>query len=207
MIGIADIIVFVASFLLGAIPFAIVIGKLFYKVDVRQHGSGNPGATNTLRTLGTKAGLIVLLLDMLKGVAAVLLAMYFSSWPAITLIDRMTIAGALAIMGHIFSPFLGFKGGKGVATTVGVLVALHPLYGIIIMLTFTAVLSVSRYVSLSSIIAAFVYTLLILFLHTQELIQVIFAIGITLLIVVKHKANIQRLMTGTENRFVLKKKA
>jgi glycerol-3-phosphate acyltransferase PlsY len=198
--------IFIVSFLLGAIPFAVVIGKVFYKVDVRQHGSGNPGATNTLRTLGTKAGLIVLLLDMLKGVAAVLLAMYFSTWPAITVIDRMTIAGALAIMGHIFSPFLGFKGGKGVATTVGVLVALHPVYGVIIILTFTAMLMMSKYVSLSSITAAFVYTLLVLFFHTQELIQVIFAIGITLLIVVKHKANIQRLINGTENRFALKKK-
>lgn len=207
MIGTIDIIVFIISFLLGAIPFAIVVGKLFYKVDVRQHGSGNPGATNTLRTLGTKAGLIVLLLDMLKGVAAVLLAGYLTTWPAISQIDRMTIAGALAILGHVFSPFLRFKGGKGVATTVGVLIALHPLYGLIIVITFTVMVWLSRYVSLSSITAAFVYTLLILFLHTQEYIQVLFAIAITLLIVIKHKANITRLISGTENKFALKKKA
>src|SRR6202012_5211372 len=137
-----------------------------FKTDVRQHGSGNPGATNTLRTLGVKAGLVVLFLDMLKGFIPVLLAKYLCVWPDLSTQDKMTIAGALAIMGHIFSPFLGFKGGKGVATTMGVIICLEPYLGAAVVGVFIVVLWLGRYVSLASISSAFAFTLLTLFLRT-----------------------------------------
>ena len=202
--NITDIVIYIISYLLGAIPFALVVGKVFFNTDVRQHGSGNPGATNTLRVLGAKAGLSVLLLDIGKGVAAVLLAKYLSSG-SLPLQDRMTIAGALAVAGHIFSPFLAFKGGKGVATTTGVICSLHPTLAIWVVATFIAVLYASKYVSLASITSAFVFTILMLFWHSDSLIEIFFAIGITLLIVIKHKENIIRLIRGKENRFTLKK--
>src|SRR6185503_17549148 len=123
-----DYVIFIGAFLLGAIPFSVIVGKIFFKTDVRNQGSGNPGATNTLRILGPVAGLTVLILDILKGFLAVRIAYKFSIGPDISVIDRMTIAGGLAILGHIFSPFLGFKGGKGVATTFGVIMALMPLW-------------------------------------------------------------------------------
>ena len=206
MITYIDIIIFIVAYILGAIPFSVIIGKLFFKTDVRKFGSGNPGATNTLRTLGVKAGIGVLALDMLKGFIAVLLAKYFGQWPDLSVQDRMTIAGALAIAGHIFSPFLGFKGGKGVATSMGVIICLEPYLAIWVILVFIIVLWLSRYVSLSSISSAFSFTLLTLFLRNGLYIPIIFSICITLLIVIKHKDNIIRLVKGEENRFVINKK-
>jgi glycerol-3-phosphate acyltransferase PlsY len=207
MISLQDIIIFLAAYLLGSIPFSVVVGKVFFKTDVRKLGSGNPGATNTLRTLGPKAGLSVLALDIFKGFAGVLLAKYFGKWPDVSVQDRMTIAGAFAITGHIFSPFLGFKGGKGVATTIGVIIALEPILALAVIFVFTIVLWLSRYVSLSSICSAFAFTILTLLFRTEMYIPMIFSICVTLLIVLKHKDNIIRLMKGTENRFVFRKKA
>jgi glycerol-3-phosphate acyltransferase PlsY len=207
MISLQDIIIFLAAYLLGSIPFSVVVGKVFFKTDVRKLGSGNPGATNTLRTLGPKAGLSVLALDIFKGFAGVLLAKYFGKWPDVSVQDRMTIAGAFAITGHIFSPFLGFKGGKGVATTIGVIIALEPILALAVIFVFTIVLWLSRYVSLSSICSAFAFTILTLLFRTEMYIPMIFSICVTLLIVLKHKDNIIRLMKGAENRFVFRKKA
>jgi len=202
----ADIVVFVLAWLLGSIPFSVIIGILFFKTDVRKQGSGNPGATNTLRVLGPKAGLTVLLLDILKGFIAVILAKYFCRWPLFSTSDSMALAGALAILGHIFSPFLGFKGGKGVATTFGVILAIEPWFALPVTLIFFATLMLSKYVSLSSILALFGFTLLTLLFRTGQYTELIFSIGITLLVTIKHKANILRLVKGEENKFVFLKK-
>jgi len=201
-----DIVVFAGAWLLGSIPFSVIVGKLFFKTDVRQQGSGNPGATNTLRVLGPKAGLAVLILDILKGFVAVILAKYFSQWPDATLSDRMTLAGVLAIAGHCFSPFLGFKGGKGVATTLGVIIALEPYFLFAVIPVFTITLLLSKYVSLSSILALFTFTLLTLLLREGQYTELIFSVCVTLLIIIKHQANILRLMKGEENKFVFLKK-
>ena len=202
---IQDVFVFIAAYLLGAIPFSVLVGKLFFKTDVRKHGSGNPGATNTLRTLGPLPALAVLLLDIGKGTAAVLLAWGCAHAPNFSPDEEMAIAGALAILGHIFSPFLLFKGGKGVATTVGVLLALHPYLAIIIVLIFTISLLISRYVSLSSILAVICYAILVIAFKHDSLIVIGFAVGLAFLVTYKHRANIQRLLNGNENKFSLGK--
>jgi len=201
-----DIVVFTSAWLLGSIPFSVIIGKLFFNTDVRQQGSGNPGATNTLRILGPKAGLAVLILDIFKGFLAVILAKYFSHWPELTLSDRMTLGGILAIAGHCFSPFLGFKGGKGVATTMGVILALEPWFAIPVTAVFFITLFLSKYVSLSSILALFTFTILTLLLRAGQYTELIFSVCVTLLITIKHQANILRLMKGEENKFVFLKK-
>jgi glycerol-3-phosphate acyltransferase PlsY len=200
-----DIIVYIAVYLIGGLPFAVIVGKLFFHTDVRRHGSGNPGATNTLRVLGPRAGLSVLLLDMSKGILGVLLAMYLTSGHGLDREESMIIGGAAAIAGHIFSPFLRFRGGKGVATTVGAMLALHPSIAGLVVTVFVLVLLISQYVSLSSIVAAFSYVVFILLLKPVNYADILFGICICLLIVVKHKANIQRLLKGEESRFKLRK--
>lgn len=205
--SIQNILILLAAYLLGSIPFSVIIGKLFYKTDVRQFGSGNPGATNMLRTLGTKAGIIVLLLDIGKGVAAVMLAHFMENTGTLSLDELKAITGACAIAGHIFPVFLKFKGGKGVATAVGVIYAIQPLFGVIASLLFIAVLVITRYVSLGSILAAAIYPVLnIIFYKESTKGVLIFAIILALVIIFKHKTNIQRLLKGEENRFTLKKK-
>jgi glycerol-3-phosphate acyltransferase PlsY len=200
-----DLILYASFYLFGSIPFSVIVGRLFFKTDVRQFGSGNPGATNTMRILGPKAGIVVLLLDVFKGLFPVIICKYYCTWPDIPVSDRMVLAGALAILGHVFSPFLGFKGGKGVATSIGVVMALEPWFAIAIIATFIIVLALSRYVSLSSISAAFVFTILTLLFRNEDYIKIIFSISITILIVIKHQANILRLLKGKENRFVFRK--
>ena len=206
MITHTDLIVFISAWILGSIPFSVIVGKLFFSTDVRKQGSGNPGATNTLRVLGTRAGIAVLILDILKGFLAVLLAKYFSQWPDVTLSDRMTLAGVLAIAGHCFSPFLGFKGGKGVATSFGVIIALEPWFVLAVIPVFSITLLLSKYVSLSSILALFTFTILTLLLREGQYTELIFSICVTLLVTIKHQANILRLMKGEENKFVFLKK-
>jgi acyl phosphate:glycerol-3-phosphate acyltransferase len=202
-----NILILLAAYLLGSIPFSVIIGKLFYNTDVRQYGSGNPGATNMLRTLGPKAGLIVLILDIAKGIAAVFLAHLMENNGELSLQELESITGACAIAGHIFPVFLSFKGGKGVATAVGVIYAIQPLFGVIATLLFIVILVTTRYVSLGSILAAAIYPVLnVIFYKESTKGVLIFAIALALVIIIKHKANIQRLLKGGENKFVLKKK-
>ena len=201
----SSILIFIFSYLLGAIPFALVVGKVFYKTDVRQHGSGNPGATNTLRTLGPAAGISVLLLDIAKGVAPVLLAASFVHVPGLRQRECMAIAGALAVLGHVYSPFLRFRGGKGVATSTGVILALQPYFALIVIGLFILVVSLTRFVSLGSMLAVSVYSILMLIFYHDSAILSGFAVGLAALIVIKHRSNIQRLIRGEENKFGMKK--
>ena len=193
------------AFFLGAIPFGLVAGKL-RGVDLRKEGSGNIGATNALRLLGIPMGIAVLILDTLKGLLPVLAARWFglsSGW--------VVAAGLCAALGHIFSPFIGFKGGKGVATSLGVLLGLSPLVAGIAAAAFFVTVFLTRYVSLGSIIGAATQAGLFLFLPAAQLQgdplpYRLFGVIVGILVIVRHQANIKRLLNGTENRFGEKKK-
>lgn len=192
-----------AAYVAGATPFGYLAGKL-KGIDLRQHGSGNIGATNALRVLGKPTGITVLVLDMLKGLLPVLLAMQVSDRPMIH------VATALAsILGHNYTFWLGFKGGKGIATTAGAILPLMPWALLVAVITWVAVLLTTRYVSVASIAAALVIpvTLVVQSLLTSVWNPVIlgFALFASTLAVWKHRSNIARLRRGEENRFGKKK--
>ncbi len=198
-----------AAYLLGSIPSAVWLGKTFYGIDVRKQGSGNAGATNVIRVLGLKPGLVVLLLDALKGWMAV------ASWhifapdfftPNMLINYKLVLAG-IAVVGHIFPVFAGFKGGKGVATLVGVILALFPGVFLILISIFAFILLVTGYVSLASMIAAISFPFLAYFSSNYDYTAlIIFAIMIAVFVPVTHKKNIFRLIKGTENKFRIKRK-
>lgn len=199
----------IAGFLLGSIPTGFLVAKS-RGIDIRQHGSGNIGATNVLRTLGKGPGYFVFVGDALKGVLAVLAA----GWIATLLKnggDWAPILGGIGcILGHNFTPWLGFKGGKGVATSAGVLLALfHPLVLLAVLAVWLVVFFLSRYVSLASISAGIALPICVLIAITfgwGSLPGFIFSVVVAALLVLRHKTNIQRLLAGTESRFEKKPK-
>ncbi len=194
------------AYLIGSIPSSVVIGKTFYDTDVRQHGSGNPGATNTFRVLGKKAGIIVLLIDVLKGYLATSL-ITFIPLPVDIPINYQVALGIAAILGHIFPIWLKFKGGKGIATTLGMLIAIAPVAALVCTIIFTVMLLITRYVSLSSIITSIVFPILVVFVFKVDIIAFkVFAFALTLLILYTHSDNIRRLLKGEENKANLFKK-
>ena len=192
------VIILVIAYLLGSIPSALWIGKLLYKTDIRKHGSGNLGGTNTFRTLGVKAGLIVSILDILKGTAATLLPLlpFFANTDVHPL-----ILGVLAVVGHMFPIFAQFKGGKAVATSGGVLLAYHwPLF-IIMLAGFFIVLKLTKMVSLTSMILAMLgllYTILYNIFYRVDIPLLIVIILLATFILYRHRANITRIKAGTE---------
>jgi glycerol-3-phosphate acyltransferase PlsY len=196
-----------AAYLLGSMPFGLLLGRLFGAADVRKAGSGNIGATNVARVAGPLAGILTLLLDAAKGALAVLLAARLTSDSALW----MMIAGLCALAGHCFPIWLGFRGGKGVATAAGVFLVLCPpaLLGAVIL--FILVVLYWRFVSLASISADAVMPLLIYFLwaphHAPPYVVTFGSLAAALLIVYKHDANIQRLVQGDETKFSFRKKA
>jgi acyl phosphate:glycerol-3-phosphate acyltransferase len=194
-----------AAYLLGSIPFGLLVAKVFGGGDVRKAGSGNVGATNVARVAGPLAGILTLVLDAAKGSAAVWLAAHFSGEVA----GWMVLAGLAALIGHCFPVWLRFHGGKGVATAAGVFLMLSPLALLGSLLLFLIVVMFSRYVSLGSIAAAAAMPLLIYFLwaprHAPPLIVTFGAFAAAMLIVYKHDTNIQRLVEGREPRFSLGK--
>src|SRR5690625_6561186 len=147
------------SYLIGSIPFSLLIGKTFYKVDLREHGSGNVGTTNTFRILGKKAGIVVLILDLLKGAIPVWTAMLVDGTGDFPVV----IFGVVAALGHVYSIFLKFKGGKAVATGGGAILAANPLLFLVLIITFLLTLKLSKYVSLSSVFAAIVLIIAVCF--------------------------------------------
>jgi glycerol-3-phosphate acyltransferase PlsY len=193
-------LVLIAAYLLGSIPFGYIMSKVVLKTDIRQHGSGNIGATNVLRVVGWRAALPVFLLDMLKGFLAVIIARFVSDLPSVYL-----GAGFLAMLGHSYPVFLGFKGGKAAATAIGVMAALSGWALLIMALVALAVVGLTRYVSLGSIIGALLVPVIFLILG-YGVPYVIFGIGVALLIVVRHKDNISRLRKGTESKLGEKSK-
>ncbi len=186
----------ILGYLLGSIPFGLVIGKLWAKIDVREYGSGNIGVSNVLRTVGPWPSLIVLLLDAGKGAAAVLLARYVFGLDSVWVL----LAGVAAIAGHNWPLYLQFKGGKGVATTAGVIISVSPLVALIIMLIWVISLVISRYISISSMIAALALPILFYVLDFSS-VYLGLAILVSFFTIVRHVPNIQRLIAGTEYKF------
>jgi glycerol-3-phosphate acyltransferase PlsY len=190
----------IIGYLLGSIPFAVIIAK-HHGVDILKAGSGNPGATNVTRTIGKRAGNLCFALDFLKGVVA-------AGWPILGASDPtgLGVVGLIAaIVGHSYSVFIKFRGGKGVAVTMGGLLALSPVVLLISLLVWAAVYYTSRYVSLASIAFGVSLPLLGLCFDVHQTL-LIFLIAISLLILYRHRANIQRLLNGTEHRFEKKKR-
>jgi len=200
---------FIFAYLLGSIPTAVIIGKTFFNVDVRDHGSGNAGATNTFRILGFKAGISVFLIDGAKGFVATYLAVVFNlndliHLPLIFIQFLLTI---MVVTGHIFPIFAGFKGGKGVATMLGSVLGILPLGALLSFGVFLAVFILSRFVSLGSIIAGISFPFWVYFaLGKHDTWTLGFSIFFALILLFMHRKNIQRLIHGKENKISFSKR-
>ena len=192
------------AYLLGSFPTSLIIGKYYYKIDVRNFGSKNSGATNTLRVLGAKAAIPVLIIDVLKGFGATQLVWFLNPSDPYFLHLKI-LFGAAAVTGHIFPIWANFKGGKGVATITGVIFSLSPIAGLICMLAFVLITTISRYVSLASITTSFLLPF-IFYLVLKDPYISIFSFSTFLLTVVTHRKNIRRLLDGQENRISFRKK-
>ncbi|MDQ6598278.1 glycerol-3-phosphate 1-O-acyltransferase PlsY [Bacillus salipaludis] len=184
------ILCMILAYLLGSIPSGLIIGKVFYKTDIREHGSGNLGGTNTFRTLGVKAGLAVTLADILKGTLAAYLPHIFG------LDLNVLIFGIFAIIGHTYPIFAGFRGGKAVATSAGVLLCYAPLLFLTVLVVFFISLYITKYVSLSSMIAGVCAVIYAIFLKDIPLIIVV--IFMATFVIYRHRANIKRIINKTE---------
>jgi glycerol-3-phosphate acyltransferase PlsY len=230
--------IIIVSYLIGSIPTSIIAGKLLKGIDVREYGSGNAGGTNAFRVLGWKAGLVVTLIDIIKGtVAAVYVVGYFKAHPVGGVFPDMNevalslVAGMAAVIGHVFTVFAGFKGGKGVSTAAGMLIGLAPVSMLMVIAVFALAVWSSRYVSLGSILAAVAFPIIIAirkyifelgsgldynvwlpggkwFVHDSlDYHLLIFGLIVAAAIIWTHRANIRRLLSGTENRLNFRRHA
>lgn len=188
----------IGAYLLGSVPFGFLIYFFFERKDIRQEGSGNIGATNVMRCRGKNAGLVTLALDMLKGVVVVAYGLRHFHSPVIVI-----LGGAAVILGHLFPIYLKFKGGKGIASLMGVFIVFHFPAALVFVCTFLLVLYFTRYVSLGSVAGLTTLFFYTLFTHTAEVSSIVLAVVI--LICIKHNGNIQRVLAGTENKFNWKK--
>ncbi len=210
MITVNLIIAIILAYLIGSIPTSVWIGRIFYNIDVRKEGSGNAGATNTIRVLGYKAGIPVLLLDIFKGWFAVYISNFF--WDGTLtfpdLIDFKIILASAAVVGHVFPIYVGFKGGKGIATLLGIGIALFPYGALIAVVIFAITLIITGYVSLSSIVASVTFPIVeLIFLGNTEYISLtILAIAVAVFVPLIHHKNIQRLLKNEESKFTIKRK-
>lgn len=191
----------VASYLIGSIPNGLIFGKLFWGVDLREHGSHNIGATNAWRTLGKGPGFLIFFLDFLKGVCGVYLGSLTDSSPT-----SLVLGGLMAIVGHSCSLFLRFKGGKGVATGLGVIAMLMPKTTILIFLLWFLLVYFTGYVSLGSVVAASFVPFLAWWGHEPEA-YIVFGITAAIFVIYRHKTNIQRLLAGTESKIKARKRS
>lgn len=198
MFGVWTLIVAVAAYLLGAVPFGVVVAKAAEK-DLTRSGSGNTGAANAFRALGAKGGAMVLAADLLKGTVAVLLA-YISLVPAFALPATKTILGLLAVVGHNYSVFRGFKGGKGIATTFGVVLALNPKVALLGGLVWLSCVALTKYPSVGSLSAVSAMPILMA-IEGGDLASIVFCALAAGLAFLRHKANIERLRQGRELRY------
>ena len=212
MISVSSILALIVAYLFGSIPTAVWLGQSFYGVDVREFGSGNAGATNTFRVLGKKAGIAVMFIDILKGWTATNLAYFIGisvtgPQSSIQFINYQLILGVIAVLGHLFPVFAGFRGGKGVATLFGMVLAIHFEASMVCVAVFVVVLLLTHYVSLSSICAgfAFPFSVSVIF-HTSVRSILLYGICICALILITHQKNIERLLKGKESRVYLFKR-
>jgi acyl phosphate:glycerol-3-phosphate acyltransferase len=193
----------ILAYCIGSIPTAVWISKYNFNIDIRDYGSGNAGATNTFRILGKKWGTIVMCIDIIKGVVATSLYVFIPHYINNELhrTNFMLGLGLAAVAGHIFPVWANFKGGKGVATILGMALAIQPLVALLSILVFLVVLYLTRFVSLSSILAGIAFMVFILFIFNQsEPYYRAFAIIVAVLLIVTHQKNITRLLSGTENK-------
>jgi acyl phosphate:glycerol-3-phosphate acyltransferase len=199
---------FILAYLLGSVPTAVWAGKIFRGIDVREHGSGNAGAANAIRVLGWKTGIPVLLIDLIKGWIATMLPVFFDlAQQDSSLITNLQImTGLVAILGHIFPVFAGFRGGKGVATMFGVLLALHPFLTLSCFGIFLVVLLLTGIVSVSSMSAGIAFPILLLTIFdTPSLLFKLFSVFVAVALLITHRNNIKRLIKGEEKKFFGKK--
>ncbi|MFP5041912.1 glycerol-3-phosphate 1-O-acyltransferase PlsY [Parasediminibacterium sp. JCM 36343] len=200
-----EVVLIFLSYLIGSIPTSVWVSKYFFDIDIRDYGSGNAGATNTYRVLGKKWGTFVMIVDMLKGVIGtslyIFLPQYLGSEHELGRTNFMIGLGLAAVLGHIFPIWAEFKGGKGVATLFGMAVAIQPLVALCCVGVFLLVLYLTRFVSLSSILAGVSFMVFILFIfNEQQLLYRVFAVLVALMIVLTHQKNIGRILKGTESK-------
>lgn len=212
----AYILTAIIAYLLGSISFSVIFTKKFAGFDVREKGSGNAGSTNVLRTAGKKPAILTLICDILKGVAAILVAYLMGKianadvWSSALLIQ---IAGVCVVLGHTFPVFFGFKGGKGVATALGVLLITNWQIGLICLVFALVLMALTRIVALGSIAAAILFPVLCFFITNNFLVgddstrmtYLVFGIIMAVIVIFNHRSNIQRMASGTENRLIFKK--
>jgi glycerol-3-phosphate acyltransferase PlsY len=204
-----EIVLIILAYLIGSIPTAVWVSKSMFGIDIRDYGSGNAGATNTFRVLGSKWGSFVMLADVSKGVIAtslyIVIPFYLSNELART--NFMIALGMFAVLGHVFPIWANFKGGKGVATLLGMTLAIQPLVALICLVVFLISLISTRFVSLSSILAAVAFMILILFVFDEkETLYRLFAMIVAMMVVVTHHKNISRLYKGNEPKLPIFKK-
>lgn len=212
MISINLVIAIILAYLIGSIPTSVWIGRVFYDVDVRTKGSGNAGATNTIRVLGARAGVPVLIFDVFKGWFAVFISRFFydpsHSFPP-DLVSFDIMLAIAAIVGHVFPIYVGFKGGKGIATLLGVGIALYPTAALFAIIIFIVVFISFRYVSLASITGAVTFPFIEIFIlgHQDSIMLMILSIAIAIFVPITHRKNVQRLLKGEESKISFKKKS
>ena len=207
----AYIIVGIVAYLIGSISFSVIISKKMAGFDVREKGSGNAGATNMLRSVGKKAAILTLLGDALKGVVAILFAIIVGAIAKSA--DKsllVQIAGILVVVGHTFPIFFGFKGGKGVATSLGVVLTTNWKIGLICLVFALILMALTRIVSAGSVVAAVLFPVLVLFIHTNYTISegssyFVYSIILAVIVLFNHRSNIKRILSGTENKLSFKK--
>lgn len=198
-----EVLLIVIAYLIGSVPTAVWVSKAFFGIDIREYGSGNAGATNTFRVLGPRWGTFVMAIDVIKGVIATSLYIFLpfymnNEWDRTNLMIGLGLA---AVLGHIFPIWADFRGGKGVATLFGMIIAIQPLVAICCVGVFLLVLYLTRFVSLSSILASVAFAVLILFIfRAEEPLYRAFAIAVALLVILTHQKNISRLIRGSESK-------
>lgn len=200
-----EVLLIIAAYLIGSIPTAVWVSRYYFGIDIRDYGSGNAGATNTYRVLGIKWGTLVMIVDMLKGVVAtslyILLPYYViktNDWDRTNLMIGLGLA---AVSGHIFPIWAGFRGGKGVATLFGMILAIQPIVAVCCVGVFILVLFLTRFVSLSSILSSIAFAVFILFIFNDDVtLYRIFSVAVALMVILTHQKNINRLLNGTESK-------
>ncbi|RKE57515.1 glycerol-3-phosphate 1-O-acyltransferase PlsY [Sphingobacterium detergens] len=210
MISIYLVIAVLLAYLFGSIPTAVWLGQAFYGVDVREYGSGNAGATNTFRVLGPRAGSIVMFVDIFKGWTATNLAYLIElgqNTSDVQFVNFQLALGVIAVIGHLFPVFAGFRGGKGVATLCGMILAIHTPAALVCVSVFIIILLTTHYVSLSSISAGFAFPFSLAFIFKTTIPSVLlYGIAICTLLLITHQKNIERLLKGHESKIYLFKK-
>ena len=202
MIQFTDIVGLLVAYLIGSVPSAVWIGRTFYDIDVREYGSGNAGATNTFRVLGFKAGIVVLFLDILKGFVAAQVPYFIGGYEVGSeqFVNLRLASSVAALMGHIFPVYVGFRGGKGVATMLGILIGVHPQAAAVCAGVFLVMFLTTRYVSLSSMTAGIMFPVVIMVFYSTNTNINLFSLAVAIMVLITHQRNIERLIAREESK-------